>query len=76
MQGEVRRHAVELGEAAFGEAPEALDAVYMDAVLGKVLRLVDPEVAVVADIDEAVVTRPAVGDEDGVQRDVAPDNCP
>jgi hypothetical protein len=48
----------------------------MDSVLGKVLRLVDPEVAVVADIDEAVVTRPAVGDEDGVQRDAAPDNCP
>jgi hypothetical protein len=52
--------AVELEQAAFGEAPEAFDAVDVLWSAGElVVGVADPEVLVEAEIDQAVVTSPA-----------------
>ena len=73
---EVKFDAVELGEPSFGEAPEGLDAVDMHTVaLGEfMLAVVDPQMLVVADIDESVVAAPAVGVDDAFQRHLALDD--
>jgi len=77
MQFEGSAGAVELGEAAFGEAPEALDAVDMDLALGEGIALLavflDPQVLVEAVVDEPGIAAPAVADHGGLQRDMAPD---
>src|SRR5260370_15744625 len=60
--------SVELEQAAFGEAPEAFDAV--DVVRSPrefVVRVADPEVLIEAGIGQDVVAWPAVGVEDGFQ---------
>ena len=58
-------HSPEPGEAAFGVAPEALDAVDMGSPVDEfIAAMIDPEVLPVADIDEAVVAAPAVGIDD------------
>lgn len=61
---------VELEQTAFGEAPEAFDAV--DVVWSPselVVRVADPEVPIEAEIDEAVVASPPVGVKDGFRSD-------
>lgn len=64
------RNSVELEQTAFGEAPEAFDAV--DVVRSPselVVGVADPEVLVEAEIDQAVVASPAVGVEYGFWSD-------
>lgn len=66
------RDSVELEQATFGEAPEALDAV--DVIRSKselIVRVADPEVLIVADIDQSVVASPAVCVKDGFNSDSA-----
>lgn len=68
-------HAVELLEPPLGIAPEALDAVDVTLVVSElVVAVADSEVLRVADIDEAVVTSPAVAMDDGVSRHPAAGN--
>jgi hypothetical protein len=50
--------------------------VHVHAILGEALRFVDAHMAVATHIDQAVVARLSVGDEQSVQRDVTPDNRP
>src|SRR5690606_18693727 len=70
-------HAVELGQAVLGVAPEALDAVDVAASAGElVLAVVDAEVFGVADVDQAVVAGPAVGVDDALEADAAADRLP
>ena len=64
MEG-VLWQSLELGQPDLGHSPEAFDAIDVDRAAGEFIpRMVDPEVAV-AEIDEAVVTAPAVGVNDG-----------
>ena len=76
MKIEIDFDAVELGEPAFGEAPEGFDAVDVGAAFGEGLFLVDSHMLVVADIDQAVVSRPSIGADDALRIDPAPDDGP
>jgi len=68
-------YAVELGEPALGAAPERLDAVDVVLALGElVVAVVDPEVPVKADVNQAIVTSPAVRMDDGANVHLAPDH--
>lgn len=67
--------AVELEQALFGEAPEALDAVDMARAGGElVVSVVDPEMCVEVQIDQAVVAPPAVGVQHRCGAGLAADN--
>jgi hypothetical protein len=67
--------AVELEQAAFSEAPEAFDAVDVLWSAGElVVGVADSEVLVEAEIDQAIVTSPAVGMEHGFGSDSAADH--
>lgn len=75
MEREVGFDPVELGESALGEAPEALNAIDVDTVTGKlVLGVVHSEVLVVAHVDETVVAAPPVRVDDGVERHLPADD--
>ena len=76
MKIEIDFDAVELGEPAFGEAPEGFDAVDVGAALGEGFLLVDAHMLVVADIDQAVVSRPAIGADDALRVDPAANDGP
>ena len=60
MEIEILLDAVELGQSAFGEAPERFDPVDVNAMGGKMLAFVDPEMLVVANIDQAIVSFPSI----------------
>src|ERR1700678_969227 len=74
MKIEIGFDPVEPGETALGEAPERLDAVDVGAPLGESLLFVDADMLVEADIDQAVIARPAIGANDAGWIDAAPDN--
>ena len=59
---EVLSDAVELGQSTLCEGPETLDPIDMHAVLAEGLGpgLLDPQMAIVADIDEPVLGPPAI----------------
>ena len=76
MKIEIDFDAVELGEPAFGEAPEGFNTVDVGAAFGEGLLLVDAHMLVVADIDQAVVSRPSIGADDALRIDPAPDDGP
>ena len=69
--------AVELGQAAFGEAPEALDAVDMDVSVGEGVALLavllDAQMLLVAPVDKPRITAPSVADDSGFAGDVTSD---
>ena len=70
-----RRHTVELLETTLGIAPEALDAVDVALLIGKLVRaMMDSEVLGVTDINQAIVAAPAVRVDDGVGRDATANN--
>lgn len=53
MEVEILFHSIELGQAALGETPEGFDPIDVDAMRGKMLVFVDPEMLVVSDINSA-----------------------
>src|ERR1039458_8626397 len=64
--------AVELEQASLGEAPETFDTVDMMRSAGElIVSVADPEVLVEAQIDEAIVSSPAIGMEHGLRLDSA-----
>src|ERR1700683_1906500 len=65
-------NAVELGQAALGKAPEGFDAIDVSATFGKAFGLVDADMFVVADIDQAVVAAPGIGEDNAGRIDLAP----
>lgn len=75
VKREVNFNAVELSEAAFGKTPEGLDAIDVSLALGESFGFVDTDVAVIADVDESVVTRPSVGADDALRIDFTLDNA-
>ena len=60
VQREVDLHAVELGQPAFGKAPERFDAVDVSTTGGEGLFLVDADVLVITNVDESIVAGPAI----------------
>ena len=74
MELEVFLHAVELGEAAFCEAPETFDPIDMDAIFREIFGLIDPEMLVISHINEPVIAAPAIGVDHRVKRDLATNN--
>ena len=77
MQVEVHFHAVEFTQSPLREAPEVLDSVDVDAVPERELALavVDPEMPVEPNVDEAVVPFPSVRIQDGIlQTDLSLDD--
>ena len=67
--------ALELGESHFGHAPEALDAVDVDAAPDEfILAVIDTEVAV-SEIDEAGIPSPSVRVDHRAWIDFPPDNA-
>ena len=73
---EVDFNAVELGKPALGEAPEGFDAVDVGAALCEGFLLVDAHMLVIADIHQAIVSRPAIGTDDALRIDPSTDNGP
>ena len=67
MKLEVGFDAVELGQTAFGKAPEGFDSVDVSAAIGKGFLFVDPHMFVITDIDQAIIARPAIGAEDALR---------
>jgi hypothetical protein len=69
--------SIELCEAAFDEAPEALDAVDMHLAVREGIAdlavLFDAQVLFIAIVDQTRLTAPAIGDDSGIARDVTPD---
>ena len=61
-------HPVELGQASFGEAPEALDAVDVVVALGEMIAAVaNASVLGIAQVDQAVVAGQTVGEDFALQ---------
>lgn len=57
----MRRDAVKLSQATFGERPKALNAVDVIVADGKlILSVIDPEVFAVTDINQPIVAAPSV----------------
>lgn len=69
----VFRDTVELREAALGQAPKAFDAVDMVRAVGElIIRMTDPEMFLVPDIDQTVVAPPTVRVDDGLGSHATP----
>ena len=76
MKIEMDLNAVELGEPAFGKAPKRFDPVDVGTASGERLLFVDAHMLVVADIDQAVVSGPAVRAEDVLRVDPQSEGWP
>ncbi len=57
---EVLLDAVEFAQATFGETPEGFDSVDVHPVESEMLALVDPEMLVVTDVDQAIAAFPPI----------------
>jgi hypothetical protein len=70
-----RRDAIELLQATFGKAPEALNAVdMMRARHELVLTVMDSEMFGIPDINQPVITAPTVAIDDSVEGDATAHN--
>ena len=70
-----RRDAVEFLEATLGEAPKALNPIDVMCALHKlVLTMMGSKMLGISDINQAVVTAPAVRVDDGLERDATAHN--
>ena len=65
----------ELGKASFRVAPKAFYAIDMATLIGKfIVPVVDPEMLLIAYINQAVIATPAIGMNDAFDADSASDN--
>jgi len=71
VKGEEFFDAVKFGQTALGKTPKGFDAVDVDTTGSKSFGLVDADMLVVADVDEAIVTTPVVGENDAGRIDLA-----
>ncbi len=70
-----RRHAIEFLKAAFGIRPETFNAVDVNIADGEnLLRVIDPQMFAVTDINQTVVSAPAVRMNHRVERNLAANN--
>lgn len=69
------RHAIELGQATLGVTPEALNAVDVTLVANElVVIMMDPQMLLITDVNQAVITTPAVGMDDDLGLYFAPNH--
>ena len=71
---EILLHTVKLCQAAFCKAPECFDAVDVDRFFRKVSGFVDAEMFVVPHVHQSVIAFPAVGMDNALRRNLAPDD--
>ena len=68
-------HTTKSIQTGFGKPPEALDAVDMGSASDElILPVINAQVSSIADVNQAVVTPPAIGIDDAIQGDTTPDN--
>ena len=68
-------HTTKPVQSGFGEAPEAFNAIDMGFASDEfILSMIHPQVLAISDIDQAVVTPPAIGIDDAIQGNVTSDN--
>jgi len=67
MKNKISFDSIELCQPSFGETPEGFDAVDMDTFMSKRLGLVDPDVLVVPEGNQAIIGSPVVCDNDTVR---------
>ena len=71
----VSRHPLESGESVLGETPEGLDPIdVVAAICELVFAVPDPEMSRVSDINQAVIAKPAIAVDDGIEADLSPNN--
>jgi hypothetical protein len=63
VEFEIGFDAVELGQASFSKAPEGFDPVDVSAAIGEGFLFVNAHMFVVVDIDQAIITWPAIGEK-------------
>ena len=69
------RHAIELLQSSFGIRPKAFDPVNVNIANGEnVVRVINSQVLGITDINQAVVTAPAVRMNDRIERDTPANN--
>jgi hypothetical protein len=69
-------HTTETYHPGFCKPPEPLDTVDMGAASDEfVLPVIDPKMLSIADIDQTIVSTPAIRVDDAVERDTSPDNA-
>lgn len=68
---EVRFEAIELGEPTLGEAPEGFNAIDVYTLAGEVLAFMDAQMLIIADVDQAVLAAPALGDHHALHADAS-----
>ena len=71
---EILLHTIKLCQAAFCKAPECFDTVDVDRFFRKMSGFVDAEVFVVPHIHQSVIAFPAVGMDNTLRRNLAPDD--
>ena len=74
MEIEVLLDAVEFAQATFGKTPEGFDSVDVHPVECEMLALVDPEMLVVTDVDQAIVAFPSIRVHDAFGIHTSPDD--
>jgi hypothetical protein len=74
MQGKGKgMHASVFEQADFGKAPESFDSVDVGFVIGKlILSVIDSEMLSVDNVNQAVVAASAIGVDNAVKADLAP----
>lgn len=69
------RDSIELLQATFREAPEALNAIDMCCVADKlVLAMIDSQMFAITDIHQAVIAAPAITIDDGIKAHATTNN--
>lgn len=71
MKPEVGFNAIELSQPSLRKAPEGFDAVDVSAAIGEGFLLVDAHMLVVANINQSIIPRPAIGAENACRVDPA-----
>src|ERR1700733_7581617 len=78
VEFEVSLDAIGAGETAFGVRPEALNAIDVNLAVSKRTALLavflDPQVLVITDIDQPVISFPAIGHQHALKADLASDH--
>ena len=74
VEFEIGFDAVELGQASFCKAPEGFDPIDVSAAIGEGFLFVNAHMFVVADIDQAIISWPAIRAKDALGIDPTPDN--
>ena len=74
MKNKVFLNPIKFCQASFGETPESLDTIDVNASVCEGLGLVDSDVSVVPERNQAIIGFPIIGDDNAIGTDLAGDN--